>query len=355
MQIVRYSAGEDGFKADVSYEELSDVASGSGSRSTGSAQKQSSSLPSIVSPAVPVVLVRSPHSRSYPSTTDKLFISELPQPGVINSKRNISPVLPATSNHDHNRHPYFLNDNFHAIETAHYIIPKPPPRAARASIKSFAKPSNDNNYASPRYTTNFLNQNKDAQSLPPQHKNKPVRFPITSRTQSIVDKGVQATTESPSFRSSTSPISSSTPSLSGTTLPPLLPAFHPDYNPPKSVELDTELQSHLHLEQVTEEEIKSTTERRSGLGNVPRFKHSVIYQPTTTDLSDNDLLPAFHPQFKLRQQNQKTGNSSQKSRNFINYVTPLPYSKFDYQVNRERKHFKTEIHSVSLLDTIQAC
>ena len=111
MQIVRYSAGEDGFKADVSYEELSDAASESGSRSTGSAQKQSSSLPSIVSPAVPVVLVRSPHSRSYPSTTDKLFISELPQPSVINSKRNTSPVLPATSNHDHNRHPYFLNDN----------------------------------------------------------------------------------------------------------------------------------------------------------------------------------------------------------------------------------------------------
>ena len=103
FQIVRYTAGDDGFRADVTYEELE--------VQEAQPTPAPAPVPSVARPAqppVPLVLVRSP---------DPIF-SGLGQTASSNPKRN--------SIH-HPAQPYYLGQHFQPVDTAHYFVPKLPP------------------------------------------------------------------------------------------------------------------------------------------------------------------------------------------------------------------------------------
>ena len=99
---MRYTAGDDGFRADVTYEELE--------VQEAQPTPAPAPVPSVARPAqppVPLVLVRSP---------DPIF-SSLGQTASSNPKRNS--IHPAQ--------PYYLGQHFQPVDTAHYFVPKLPP------------------------------------------------------------------------------------------------------------------------------------------------------------------------------------------------------------------------------------
>ena len=122
---MRYTAGDDGFRADVTYEQL---------EVTPPAPVQEAQptpapapAPSVARPAqppVPLVLVRSP---------DPIF-SGLGQTASSNPKRNI-----IQQQQQQYHQPYYLGQHFQPVDTAHYFVPKlpPPPLLRRNSYSRY--------------------------------------------------------------------------------------------------------------------------------------------------------------------------------------------------------------------------
>ena len=309
-QIVQYTAGDGGYQAKVTYKQsLPTVGSDDGDQ--------------LSEPPVPIVLVRSPQANTSDAADngDSLFTNGV-QPNIYNPKRNT--LLHATDNMQnvanhhypsHNKSPFFLDNNFQAIETAHYFVPKLPPKA---SYVQQLHPS-PNYYSPHQYTTNFLTRHPDIKTFPYSYSavfpgQKPIRFPapmvqplqrkpklvdltkeesdeipintnqpkpdsLTFNPVTIVPRKIKLTKirkpklaklkqkETKSNSQSSGMSSSDTKSIetksrnpsavvkneSGpvTILPPLLPAFHPDYRPPALVT----------LEEVTEAEIDRKTDK----------------------------------------------------------------------------------------------
>ena len=107
---MRYTAGDDGFRADVTYEEL-EVQEAQPTPAPAPVPRQYPAQP-----PVPLVLVRSP---------DPIF-SGLGQTASSNPKRNII-------------QPYYLGQHFQPVDTAHYFVPKlpPPPLLRRNSYTRY--------------------------------------------------------------------------------------------------------------------------------------------------------------------------------------------------------------------------
>ena len=99
---MRYTAGDDGFRADVTYEEL-EVQEAQPTPAPAPVPRQYPAQP-----PVPLVLVRS---------HDPIF-SSLGQTASSNPKRNI--IQPPAQ-------PYYLGQHFQPVDTAHYFVPKLPP------------------------------------------------------------------------------------------------------------------------------------------------------------------------------------------------------------------------------------
>ena len=360
-QIVRYTAGGRGYQAKVTYKESEAVGSDDGDQFT--------------EPPVPVVLVRSPqYNTSDADNGDSLFTNGV-QPNIHNPKRNSlhehvqsqhNPLNVAHHYPSHNKSPFFLGNNFQAIETAHYFVPKLQPKAY------VQLPPNPPYHSPPQYSTNFLTSHPDIKSFPYSYSfpgQKPIRFPATPISQlprkskfvavskeestniqepgptkihepksesltmnpdPIVRKKVKLTKiRKPKLAKLREKEPKSSPS-NVTTLPPLLPAFHPDYRPPTP--------AMVTLEDVTEAEIGIGAS--GNLGNVPRFKHSALYSESLKPYKDtyNNLLPAFDPDFKKSRHSAIEGellpafHKDFKSTNkFLNFVTPLPDDKSDFE------------------------
>ena len=369
-QIVHYTAGGGGYQTKVTYKESQTV----GSDDSGQ----------LSEPPVPIVLVRSPqHNTSDADNGDSLFINGV-QASIYNPKRNIlhgnnvhmqnKPLHVAHHYPSHNKGPVFLGNNFQAIETAHYFVPKLQPKAY---VQLHHRPQY---YSPPQYSTNFLTSHPDIKTFPYSYtfpEQKPIRFPATTvpklprqpksvaaskkeepsptkineqksetltlGVDPIVQRKVKLTkirkpklaklSQNESKPSQHTVVKNETGSGSlttnplVTTLPPLLPAFHPDYRPPVA---DPAL---VTLEDVTEAEIDTATENQNPLENVPRFKHSALYSESLKPYKDtyNNLLPAFDPEFKKGRHSSIKGEllpafhkDFKSAKKFLNFVTPLP-------------------------------
>ena len=209
----------------------------------------------------------------------------LGQPNINNPKRNTlqqqtvnlqnSPLHVPNHYPSHNKGPFFLGNNFQAIETTHYLVPKLQPETYVRQLYPY--------YGPPQYSTNFLTSHPDTKTFPYSYVfpgQKPIRFPPTVAPQlprrpkvAGLSKEEFAKTPSqkkinetksqpkqsftvpavpkkpklvkkrkpklaklskgePSATTSFEIISESNPGALTpvvTTLPPLLPAFHPDY------------------------------------------------------------------------------------------------------------------------------
>ena len=267
----------------------------------------------VTQTAAPVVLVKSPQVINKP---DNIFISQLPPRNIINSKRNIN--IHNNNAHtklhtlsSHNRYPFFRNTNFQPVESSYYFVPKSPPKPPMDPV---------------HYTTNFNAENPEVKPIPEIPPHKPVRFPQlqesekelpivkrldipshTTTTQTTSTTSTSTTTTTTTTSTSTTTTTTTTSTSSTTTLPPLLPAFHPDYKP-----------TPLTLQSVTETEIKRSSVARE---NVPRFKHSARYQESLGPYQSvyNQLLPAFHPDYKRPE---RYNTAFRPSESIVNYVTP---------------------------------
>jgi len=372
VQIVQYTAGDGGYQAKVTYKQSLPTV---GSNDDGD---------QLSEPPVPIVLVRSPQANTSAAADngDSLFTNGV-QPNIYNPKRNT--LLHATvnmqnvTNHhypSHNKSPFFLDNNFQAIETAHYFVPKLPPKA---SYVQQLHPS-PHYYSSPQYSTNFLTRHPDIKTFPYSYSafpgQKPIRFPAPmvqqlQRQPKLVNISLKETKEiqpsSPSKFKDTKPesltfdpvtivprkikltkirkpklaklkqketrpstaVQNASESGVVTTLPPLLPAFHPDYRSPALVT----------LEEVTEAEIDIKNDK-DPMENVPRFKHSASFSDSLKPYKEtyNHLLPAFDPDFKKGRHSSLEGEllpafqeNFSSAEKFLNFVTPLPDDKIEFE------------------------
>ena len=110
------------------------------------------------------------------------------QPNINNPKRNTlqqhtvnlqnSPLHVPNHYPSHNKGPFFLGNNFQAIETTHYLVPKLQPETYVRQLYPY--------YGPPQYSTNFLTSHPDTKTFPYSYAfpgQKPIRFPPTVAPQ----------------------------------------------------------------------------------------------------------------------------------------------------------------------------
>ena len=293
LQVVKYSADDSGFNADVSY-----LQSDPESDRAGSEGRQPSP------PSPPVVLVRTPQA----STDPLLLISEQTEYSeeIKNPKRDLNIIS------EHNKFPPPLpvvvrqagqlyspaRKKMFQVDSSHYFIPKKTGRRYKPVVHTTGP--------SERYLTNF-GHSRPPPSPPPR---KPVRFPPTLPVRPDYRSTIEfvqhqnknsSNTTISTITPTTSTITSTTTIETTTTTRPversesvqadLLPAFHPDYRPA----------SYHHRHHNSARHKKHLPRTNYSGGNKNRLP------PPWLRERRKQLLPAFHPDYQAE-----------------NYVTPLP-------------------------------